>query len=340
MVRRIESGDIQHGSMMMWSARRHAGFLVRRMTPRRLANLVRCLSEMRATRDVLESHPFYLRVCVSELCNLRCPGCLIAQGAVPADPSRPRLMDLECFKASVRDFLPHLLKVNLYDEGEPLLNPALFDMVRHLTDQRVGSCVSSNFSMPLDDARLEALLASGLDHLIVCVDGITQATYARYRAGGSLERVLANLRRLVALKRERGRTRPDIELQFIEFDHNRHEGSEVAALAREIGVWRFVVVQGSSPLGWRGTDFHGSEAERRRRGCYQLWVGAHVNIDGSLGTCDYGEDHGIENVGFARDYAAAGLRNHPRLVGLRRSFQARASGMDAVCRSCSLYRGV
>jgi MoaA/NifB/PqqE/SkfB family radical SAM enzyme len=310
------------------------------MTPRRLANVARCAAEMRTNRAELATHPFYLRVCVSELCNLRCPGCLIAQGAVPAIADRPRLMDLATFRAAVRDFLPHLLKVNLYDEGEPLLNPDLFEMVRHLSDHRVGSCVSSNFSMPLDDGRLDELLASGLDHLIVCVDGITQETYARYRKGGNLERVLANLRRLLERGRSRGGRLPNVELQFIEFDYNRHERPRIAALARTLGVWRFVVVQGSSPLGWLGTDFRGSEAERRRRGCYQLWVGAHVNVDGSLGTCDYGEDHGIENIGFARDYAAAGLRNHPRLLALRRSFQAGSTPLHDVCRSCSLYRTV
>jgi MoaA/NifB/PqqE/SkfB family radical SAM enzyme len=305
-----------------------------------MANVTRCLWEMRETCDVLASHPFYLRVCVSELCNLRCPGCLLAQGPVPSDSSRPRLMRLDDFRVAVRDFLPHLLKVNLYDEGEPLLNPAVFDMVRHLRDHRVGTCISSNFSMPLDDDRLHELIDSDLDHLIVCVDGATQETYSRYRAGGNLQRVLANLRRLVALVRARGGGLPNIELQFIEFDHNRHEKSRVAALAQEIGVWRFVVIQGSDPIGWRGTNFHGTEAERRRRGCYQLWVGAHVNVDGSLGTCDYGEDHGIENVGFARDYAGANLRNHPRLVELRRDFRSRATGMHEVCRSCSLYRRV
>jgi MoaA/NifB/PqqE/SkfB family radical SAM enzyme len=339
-VRFLESGDIKRRSMMLWSARRHARFLVRHLTPRRLANVTHCLWEMEQRRSVLRSHPFYLRICVSESCNLRCPGCLLGQGAVPSDPSRPRLMSLDVFRAAVRDFLPGLMKVNLYDEGEPLLNPMIFSMIRHLSDCRVGTCVSTNFAMPLADDDLCRLLESGLEHLTVCVDGITQETYSRYRQGGSLDLVLANLRRLVALKREHGSRLPNIELQFIEFDFNRHEKPRVAELARDLGAWRFVVIQGSSPIGWRGTDFHGSEAERRRRGCYQLWVGAHVNIDGSLGTCDYGEDHGIENVGFAWNYTAAQLRNHPRLVDLRSSFHARASGMHAVCRSCSLYRHV
>jgi MoaA/NifB/PqqE/SkfB family radical SAM enzyme len=337
-VRKILSGDIQARSVMMWSARRHARFLARHMTPRRLANIALCLWEMETRRAVVRSHPFYLRVGVSELCNLRCPGCLLTQGMVPFDPDRPRLMTLAVFREAVHDFLPWALKVNLYDEGEPLLNPDLPEMVRHLTDHGVGACVSSNFSMKLSDSYLTRLIDSGLEHLIVCVDGISQDTYEAYRQGGNLQVVLTNLRRLLTLQRERGRRLPAVEMQFIEFDHNRHEKPMVEALARETGVWRFVVVQGSSAEGWRGTDFHGSEDERRWRGCYQLWVSTHIAGDGSLGTCDYGEDHGIPTVGRASNYRAHGLRNHDRLVRLRHDFRDSASPLHEVCRSCSLYR--
>ncbi len=337
-MKQLLSGDIKRRSLLSWSARRHAGFLLRHLTPRKLANALRCVREMQERRPVLESHPIYLRVCVSELCNLRCPGCLLGQGAMPTGPGRVRLMDFDVFTAAVRDFLPHVVEVNLYDEGEPLLNPAVFRMTRYLREHHVGSCISTNFSMTLTDDRLHALADSGLDHLIVCVDGATQETYEHYRRGGDLALVLSNLRRLMALEGARGRDRLRVEIQFVEFDHNRHEQQQVAALARELGVWRFVVIQGSSPIGWRGTDFTGTEAERRRRGCYQLWVSAHIGCDGSLWSCDYGEDHGIASVGWARDYLAAGLRNHPRLVELRRSFGPQRTALHADCRTCSLYR--
>lgn len=334
MPRVLESGDIRRRSMMGWSVRRHLDFLLRRATPRRLANVAGCLRELWLHRAVLASRPFYLRVNVSDLCNLRCPGCLLAQRAPTADAS-PHLMRLAAFREAVRDFLPHLLKVNLYDEGEPLLNPDVFAMVRHLDAHGVGACISTNLSMPLDQRQLRELADCGLDHLVVCVDGATQETYGRYRVGGDLERVLASLRGITALVTA-GRG-PRVELQFIEFDHNRHERARVEALGRELGVWRIAVIQGSSPLGWPGTDFRGDEAERRRRGCYQLWVSAHVNVDGTLGTCDYGEDHGTASIGSARDYAAGHLRNHPRMVELRRSFAPGAGGLAPACRTCSLY---
>lgn len=314
-------------------------FLLRRLTLRRALNITRCLLEMRSGHSVLRSHPFYARVCVSNICNLACPGCLLSQGQA-GKPESTRLMSFGTFAEAIADFLPFLLKVNLYDEGEPLLNPELFRMTRHLADHNVASCVSSNLAMTLTDGVLGQLLDAKLTHLIVAVDGATQSSYCRYRHGGSLVAVTENLQRLLARKRKMRQREPFVELQFIEFPHNRHEHSEVARLAGNLGVDRFTVIRGSSPDGWNGTDFHGSEAERRRRGCYQLWVAAHISAAGSLGTCDYGEDHGMPNLGAAKNYCRSGLRNHPYLVSLRSSFRDAGPPLNDTCRTCSLFRTV
>ncbi len=270
--------------------------------------------------------------------NLSCPGCLLTQQRMPAAEASRRVMNLDTFKRSVHDFLPYLLNVNLYDEGEPLLNLDVFAMVRHLRERRVGATISTNFSMRLSDQRLEEISACGLERLVVPVDGVTQESYSRYRAGGDLGLVLSNLRRLMDIKRARRSVWPRVEVQFIEFEHNRAERQRVAELAAEVGAWRFALIQGSSPDGWQGTNFLGTPEERRRRGCYQLWVAAHVNCDGSLGVCDYGEDHGMQPIGWAWQYRSAKLRNHPTLVGLRQSFARSGTDLDSICRTCSLYR--
>jgi hypothetical protein len=205
---------------MTWSARRHLGFMLRHANPRRALNAALCLAEMSAGRAILLSHPFYLRVNVSEVCNLRCPGCLVRRPAWAGDAPAAAMMSFDLFEKSVHDFLPFLLKVNLYDEGEPLLNPEVFRMVRHLRERGVGACMSSNFSLPLSEDRLEALLHCGLEHLIVSVDGATQETYERYRVGGRLDLVLSNLRRLIALQRSTPRT------------VRRHRGKQSSRLAR------------------------------------------------------------------------------------------------------------
>ena len=127
-----------------------------------------------------------------------------------------------------------------------------------------------------------------------------------------------------------------VEVQFLEFPHNKHESEEVRRLALRVGADRFSVIEDCSTEGWKGYRFRGSEDERRKKGCYYLWAAATINSDGEIGCCDYGEDHGFPGIGLASDYASKNLRNHPAAVGLRSSFRHSSVSLNGVCRHCSL----
>ena len=314
--------------------------MIRHMTVRKAANTFAALLEMSLKRPVLFSHPFFLRVEVSPSCNLRCPGCIFSNGNGSGDKHdhrKEKMMSFDLFKKSVDAFLPYLIKANLYDEGEPLLNSDIFRMINYLHINDVGTCISSNFSLKLTDRYLEELLSCGLDHLIVAVDGATQDVYAKYRVGGDLSLVLDNLERLTLLKKKTG-SPLQIEIQFLEFSHNKNDRAAVRALATKFGADRFTVMEDCSTEGWEGLRFKGPEEERRKRGCYQLWIAATIDSAGEIGCCDYGEDHGMSNIGMASDYASDRLRNHPSIVVLRHSFRNNCTPLNTICRHCSLYK--
>lgn len=335
----IESGDYKTISAIMWSAKRHLFTMVRHMNPVRIRNTSRCLFEMLTRRTTLRSHPFYLRIEVCPYCNLRCPGCLL--GGLDISESSPDhrkhgLMSYEQFEAAIRDLAPYLIGVNLYDEGEPLLNADIYRMIGFLSAHNVGTCVSSNFSIHFTDETLGKMVDCGLEHLVVAVDGATQETYAQYRRGGELELVTSNIERLLAITAARN-SPLQVEMQFIEFEDNAHERQQMIELAGRLGVWRLTIIQGSSRLGWKGIRFKGTPQERRKKGCFHLWIATTINSAGEMGTCDYGEDHGIPVIGQAKDYRSGRLRNHPRLVRLRESFRKNGPDLDPVCTHCSQY---
>jgi hypothetical protein len=246
-------------------------------------------------------------------------------------------MSYQTFRQSVHDFLPYLVKVNLYDEGEPLLNPNLIEMIRHLSDNGVSACVSSNFSLPLTDEFLTEMIESGLEHLIIAVDGASPESYSRYRTGGDFHLVVNNLRRLMYLISQKKKCPLRVEIQYIDFDNDVLDRDAVHLLAKELGVWRCTVIQGSSRQGWEGTRFRGTAEARRLRGCYQLWITATIDTCGEVGVCDYGQDHGMPALGLASGFLREGMRNHPLAVKLRRSFRHGSPAMHDVCRHCSLY---
>ena len=69
----------------------------------------------------------------------------------------------------------------------------------------------------------ESLIKSGLDVLIVSLDGTTQKVYEIYRVGGKLDRVLDNIKLLAEKKKELGYTTPYVEGQFIVMRQNEHQ---------------------------------------------------------------------------------------------------------------------
>lgn len=325
-------------SNMVISAKRHFQSAIKYTTVRKGINIFIAIIEMLLRRSFVISHPFYMRIEVSPYCNLHCPGCLL--GGANLSESNPehrkeKIMNFDLFKDSVHDFLPYLIKANLYDEGEPLLNKNIPKMINHLSINNIATCVSTNFSLKLSEEYLRQLLSCGLDHLVVAVDGATQESYSKYRKGGDLSLVINNLERLISIKKEIG-SPLQIDLQFLEFPHNKHEREAVHNLAMNLGVDRFTVHEGCSMEGWEGDPFRGHEEERRKKGCYQLWVATTINSIGEIGCCDYGEDHGLPMIGMASNYSSEKLRNHPFIVGLRRSFKRNSNSLNAICQHCSL----
>jgi hypothetical protein len=85
------------------------------------------------------------------------------------------------------------------------------------------------------------LLRSGIDELIVSVDGATQATYEAYRRGGRLDEILEGMRLLRVERDEAGLNRPAIVWRYILFSWNDSDAEMALAerMAGEIGVDRF-----------------------------------------------------------------------------------------------------
>ena len=82
-------------------------------------------------------------------------------------------------------------------------------MVRAANAAGIGTATSTNLNLVHRGREfLHEVVESGLDHLVVSLDGTTPDVYATYRRGGDFEHVIANLRELVAYKKVVGRDTP------------------------------------------------------------------------------------------------------------------------------------
>lgn len=151
-------------------------------------------------------------------CNLHCLICATGCGKL----TRPttRLMSLEAYQQIFEKIRPHARMVTLFNWGEPMLNPAIYDMIE-LTQEHAQPVIHTNANCSIDVERL------GASRTIVSVslDGLSQASYEIYRRGGRIRQALTTLLMLHARRQRPGKWiwKDALYAQFLLFKHNQHE---------------------------------------------------------------------------------------------------------------------
>lgn len=185
--------------------------------------------------EYLLSYPYALIVDPANSCPLHCPGCLhnrTFQEKIGSDWPAGILSE-DRYHRFMDEFGPYASTVLFYNWGEPLLNKKTPAFIKTAKSYLLNTTLSSNLSVPFD---AEALVLSGLDYMIMSVDGATSETYGRYRQGGKFELAVDNIRRLVAAKEKHNLATPTLAWQFLLFEHNKHEVEQAKKMAQDLGV--------------------------------------------------------------------------------------------------------
>ncbi len=176
--------------------------------------------------------PTHLQIEPSTRCNLRCALCPVTEGM-----GRPTgYMDFNLYKKVIDEIGDYVFLILLWDWGEPFLNPNIYEMISYARQRGIKIVSSTNGHPFTQIENADKLVRSGLDSLVVAMDGISQKTYECYRQGGKLESVLKGIRIIVARKRSLNSKTPLINLRFIVMKHNEHEIPQLKDLARSLGV--------------------------------------------------------------------------------------------------------
>ncbi len=165
-------------------------------------------------------------------CNLRCPEC---PSGLRSFSRATGNLKLDYFKSIIDQTHHQLIYLILYFQGEPYLNPRFFDMIDYAQKKRLYTITSTNGHF-LDSENARKTVESGLDRLLISIDGATQETYESYRKGGKLSTVLEGVKNLVSWKRELHSKKPYIVFQFLVVKPNEHEIGAIEDLANELGV--------------------------------------------------------------------------------------------------------
>jgi radical SAM protein with 4Fe4S-binding SPASM domain len=209
-------------------------------TPPHLAEIaIRRLNNLRAVREAertmkaeVSGLPYHVVLDPSNVCNLRCPLCV--QETDPLGRHRT-MIALDDYRLLLDTLAPSVIRLDLFNWGEPLLHPSFPELVSLAAAQGIYTRTSSNMSLP-KGIQCDMLIDAGLQYLVASVDGASQSTYELYRVGGDLNTVLKNLRALVQARERRGVRHPVIEWQYLALNHNAGEIDRARQMASDIGV--------------------------------------------------------------------------------------------------------
>ena len=191
--------------------------------------------------------------------------------------------------------------VQFYFQGEPLLNKDLPLMIREAHDAGLYTIVSTN-AQAMTPELANALVAAGLDRIIISMDGLTQESYSAYRVGGSLDQCKAALRWLQEAK-SAGLT---IELQVLRLRSNEHEWRAFRKEYKALGADRLVFKTAQLYDYRHGHPLMPTEPRYRRyeqhedglwyrktlsKGCFRVWSGVVIAANGDVLPCCYDKDH-------------------------------------------------
>ncbi|MGB3465860.1 MAG: radical SAM protein, partial [Cyclobacteriaceae bacterium] len=169
-------------------------------------------------------------------CNLRCPECPSGLRSF----SRPTgMLQEDTFKKVIDELADTLVYLTFYFQGEPYLNPRFLDLVHYAHQKKIYTATSTNAHY-LNDDMSKKTVESGLDRLIISIDGTTQETYQSYRVGGKLDKVLEGTRNILKWKKRLKSSTPHVIFQFLVVKPNEHQIADVRQLATEMGVDQLV----------------------------------------------------------------------------------------------------
>ena len=190
-----------------------------------------CLSKW-TKRPIQWGIPISLTVEPTTSCNLRCPEC--PSGL--REFTRPTgMLQNEFFKSTVDQVYKQISYLIFYFQGEPYLNTAFLEMVKYASAKGVYTATSTNAHY-LNDENARKTVESGLDRLIISIDGTTQQTYEQYRIGGDLKKVIEGTENIIQWKKKMNSKTPHVIFQFLVVKPNEHQVKDLEVLAQKLGV--------------------------------------------------------------------------------------------------------
>jgi radical SAM protein with 4Fe4S-binding SPASM domain len=280
--------------------------LTSKTTLKRISNVAQIYSSFQFSRvsgrPSIQGMPISISIEPTTSCNLRCPECPSGLRSF----TRPTgMLGSNLYKSIIDQVAPTLSYLTFYFQGEPFLNVDFLEMVKYASGKKIYTATSTNAHYLKDDVAKKTV-ESGLDRIIISIDGTTQETYQSYRVGGSLEKVIEGTQNILKWKKHLRSKTPHVIFQFLVVGPNEHQIPQVYALAKKLGVDQVVLKTAQIYDYEKGSNLIPKQekyARYRDNGdgtyslknkldnhCWKMWHSCVVAWDGKVVPCCFDKD--------------------------------------------------
>jgi organic radical activating enzyme len=319
-----------HGNWnLTWVIQRYLKTAKPGLTPYKSCNAAIALKEMILGEIQVRSRPVILRIETTNLCNLHCPRCSCG---INSDPRKKGFMTLDDYRLVLEENRRNAIIVRLDGNGEPMLHPEIFEMIKIAKSYGYIVSMSSNLNTDLS-SDAGSLIDSELDRLVISVDGNTQESYEKYRVGGDLSLVEERLLKLLHMRQKLKSKRPYTEIQFLDWGYNHDEIGEIRRKVRRWGADKFEVI---SP-DWAVSNAKANPKKPKR--CFWLWGVLTVDWELNYHSCTNAWTLQWPRLNM-KDIPSSDFWNHysmleARKYNLSKSSDFIASDTGCHCNNCS-----
>jgi radical SAM protein with 4Fe4S-binding SPASM domain len=289
--------------------------------------------------------PFTLSIEPTTACNLACPECPSGLKKF----SRPTgKMDEDFHRKLLQQIHRHVFYINYYFQGEPFLHPQFLSFIRTAKSFGIYTATSTNAHF-IDECKAREIVLSGLDRLIISIDGLTQETYSSYRVNGRLTNVINAAKFLLDAKKQIGSKTPYLIFQFLVVKTNEHEVPQALALGKELGIDEVRIktaqlydYQQGNPLMPENSRY--SRYQKKSDGtyrlkysvgnhCWRMWSGSVITWNGTVVPCCFDKDanHPLGNL---YNSSFKEIWKSPNYKLFRKSVFKARTGIE-ICKNCS-----
>ena len=252
-------------------------------------------------RPIVWGLPYSVSVEPTTSCNLHCLECPSGQNNFSRNTGN---INPEFYKSIINELNKHLSYLILYFQGEPYLHPDFFDLVKYANAKKIYTASSTNGHF-LNTENAKKTILSGLNKLIISLDGTTQDTYSYYRKGGDLNKVIKGIENVVKAKKELKSKTPYLIIQFLVIKQNQHQINDVKKLAKQLGVDKIVFKTAQIYDFQKGNELiptiNKYSRYRKVKGryviksklpnhCWRLWNSSVITWDGKIVPCCFDKD--------------------------------------------------